>query len=43
MTLNRILFRDRWLNRNYKRDYRIIFINILLLPAKQLGEVAAIN
>ena len=34
MTLNHILFRDKWLNQNYKYNYRIIFINILLLLIK---------
>ena len=43
MTLDCILFRDKWLNQNYKRDYRIISINILLLPARQLGKVATGN
>jgi hypothetical protein len=43
MTLDCIIFRDKWLNQNYKRDYGIIFINILLLPARRLGKVAAVN
>jgi hypothetical protein len=43
MTFNYILSRDRWLNQNCKCDYGIIFINILLLPARQLGKVATIS
>ena len=43
MTLNCILSGDRWLNRNCKRNYGIISINILLLPIRQLGEVTALN
>ena len=43
MTLNRILFRDRQLNRNCKYNYRIISINILLLSARRLGKVATLN
>jgi hypothetical protein len=43
MTFNYILSRDRRLNQNYKRDYGTISINILLLPARQLGKVAAVS
>jgi hypothetical protein len=43
MTLNCILSGDKWLNRNYKRDYGTIFTNILFLPARQLGKVAIIS
>ena len=43
MTFNYILFRDKWLNRNCKYDYRIIFIDILLLLVKQLGKIAAVS
>jgi hypothetical protein len=34
MTFYCISFRDRWLNQNCKCNYRIISINILLLPAR---------
>jgi len=43
MTLNCILSRDRWLNRNYKYNYRIIYINVLLLPVRQLEKIATFS
>ena len=43
ITLNYILSKDRQLNWNYKYNYKTILTNILLLPTRQLGKVAAIN
>ena len=43
MTLDCILFKNKWLNRNCKRDYGTIPINVLLLPIRQLGKMAAIS
>jgi len=41
ITLDCILLGNRWLNQNCKRNYGIIPINILLLPARQLGKIVA--
>jgi hypothetical protein len=43
MTFDCIPSKDRWLNWNCKCDYGIISINILLLPIKWLGKVAAVG
>ena len=43
MTFDCILSKNKQLNRNCKHNYGIIPTNILLLPARQLGKMAAIN
>ena len=43
MTFDYILSEDRQLNKNCEYNYRIIPINILLLPVRRLGKMATIS